>query len=105
MVLHVASRHLSGDLSEVGKVGHGTQPAGLGFQLVESFTESVNDLIEGGSSHIGELLFAQVLPYMLNGIEFRTVGWLLDQANILGNLEVLGLVPLGLIDLHDDKVL
>src|SRR5512135_799106 len=38
-------------------------------------------------------------------IEFGTVGWLRDQADVLGHLEVFGLVPSRLIHLHHEKVL
>jgi|GEM_PF-5018108 len=100
--------YMSGDVlagsSEVGKIGHGTQPFRLSFQLSKSLTEPINNLLKGGCSHIGELLFAQVVPHMLYWIEFGTVGGLGDQANIVRDDEILGLMPSRLIDLHDQVV-
>src|SRR5713101_2070713 len=81
------------DTSKVRKVGHGTQPLGLGFQLGQPFTQLVNDLIKRRTGKIGEMLFAQVFPHVFDRIELRTIRWLRDQANVLRYLEIVGLMP------------
>ena len=79
------------------------QAFGLGFQLGKSDTEFVNHLIKGGTSDIGKVLFAQMFPEMFRRIEFRAVGWLWDQADVLRHLEIFGMMPSRLIHLHHDK--
>ena len=51
-----------------------------------------------------KLLFPKVFPEMLHWIEFGTVCWLADQADIVGDIQVFGLVPTGLIHLHDNEI-
>ena len=41
---------------------------------------------------------------MLNRIDFGTLGWLKDQANVFWNVELFCSVPAGPIGLHDDKI-
>src|SRR6266851_8998295 len=85
------------DRSKVREVRHGTQAFGLGFQLGKSDTEFVNHLIKRGTSEIGKVLFAQMFPEMFRRIEFRAVGWLWDQADVLRHLEIFGMMPSRLI--------
>src|SRR5258708_2522589 len=100
--LLIPTRVLS-DRSKVREGRHGTQAFGLGFQLGKSDTEFVNHLIKGGTSDIGKVLFAQMFPEMFRRIEFRAVGWLWDQADVLRHLEIFGMMPSRLIHLHHDK--
>ena len=41
----------------MGEVGHRTEALGIGFQLIESVTDLVNDLIERGKSQIRQVFF------------------------------------------------
>ena len=51
-----------------------------------------------------EVLFAQIVPNMPDGIEFGAVGWLGDQMDILWNNQIIRPVLASPIHLHDDEV-
>ena len=72
----------------MGEVGHGTEALGIGFQLIESITDLVNDLIERGKREIGEVLFAYFFPDMFDRIEFWTVGRLSNQSHVGRDLQI-----------------
>ena len=72
----------------MGEVGHQTEALqGIGFQLIESVTDLVNDLIERGRSQIRQVFFT-LFPDMFHRIQFRTVGRLSNQSNICRDLEI-----------------
>src|SRR5258706_3759370 len=78
-----------------------------GEEKMSSFFSYVGSLriawVKGGTSDIGKVLFAQMFPEMFRRIEFRAVGWLWDQADVLRHLEIFGMMPSRLIHLHHDK--
>lgn len=80
-----------------------TQAFGFCFQLSESYTKEVNDLIKGGTSESGKLLFPKMVPEMFDGMKFWTVGGLCNQADVFRDDEVFGLVPSRVINLHHEK--
>src|SRR5438067_875555 len=87
------------DHSKMREVGQRTQTLRISFQLVESFTDLVNHLIEGCKSQIRELFFAQFFPHMLRRIELRTVGRLSNESDIFRDREFIGQMPPRLIHL------
>src|SRR5260370_1012662 len=93
------------DHSKMGEVGQRTETFRVGFQLVESITHLVNNLIKGGQSEIRELFFAQAFAYMFDGIKFGTVGRLSNEPDICRDPQVFGPMPTRLIHLHHHKVL
>src|SRR5690349_14414268 len=58
--------------SKMGEVGHRTEAFWIGFQLIESVTYLINDLIERGKSEIRQVLFAHFFPHMFDRIELWT---------------------------------
>jgi hypothetical protein len=54
------------DTSKMGEVGHRTETFRIGFQLIESFTYLVNDLIERGKSQVRQVFFAHFFPHMFD---------------------------------------
>ncbi len=58
--------------------------------------------IERGKDAGMNVLLAQVIPDVRHGIEFRTMGRLWEQTDVLGNDAGLGAVPTGAIHVHDD---
>jgi hypothetical protein len=48
------------------EVGHRTETLRIGFELIESVTHLVNDLIERGKSEIRQVFFAQFFPHMFH---------------------------------------
>jgi hypothetical protein len=93
------------DTSKMREVRHRAKALGIGFQLIESITHLVNDLIERGKSEICQVLFAHFFPDMFDRIEFGTVGRLSNQAYIGRDLQIFGVMPSSSIDLHHHKVL
>src|SRR6266700_3371399 len=93
------------DASKMGEVGHRTEALRIGFQLIESVTDLVDDLIERGKSQIRQVFFAHFFPHMFHRIELWTVSRLSNQSDICRDLEIFGLMPSSLIDLHHHKVL
>jgi hypothetical protein len=49
------------------EVGHRTETLRIGFQLIESVTDLVNDLLERGKREIRQVFFAQFFPEMFEG--------------------------------------
>src|SRR5216683_1978729 len=74
------------DTSKMGEVGHRTETFRIGFELIESVTHLVNDLIERGKSPIRQVFFAQFFPHMFHGIKLWTVGRLSNESDICRNL-------------------
>jgi hypothetical protein len=88
----------------MGEKHHGTQSFFLLSQFAERLTEHLDQLLQRGKHAIVQVFLAQFLPQMLDGVDFWTLSWLKDQANILRDLQIFGPVPCSLIDLHDDKI-
>src|SRR5258707_15843152 len=76
------------DTSKMREVGHRTEAFRIGFQLIESVTHLVNDLIKRGKSEIRQVLFAHFFPQMFHGIELGTVVRLSNESHICRNLEI-----------------
>jgi hypothetical protein len=87
------------------EIGHGPQPLWVCFQFPEPCTDAVNHVIKRWKRQVGELFFADVFPDMFHRIEFRTVGWLWDETDILGYGQRFGAMPARAIHLHHDKLL
>ncbi len=49
------------------EVSHRTEAFRIGFQLIESVTYLVNDLIKRGESEIRQVFFAHFFPHMFHG--------------------------------------
>src|SRR6266571_8018058 len=75
------------DISKMREVGHRTKAFRIGFQLIESVTYLVNDLIKRGKSQIRQVFFAHFFPDMFHRIELWTVGRLSNESHICRNLE------------------
>lgn len=90
---------------KMGKIGHRSKALRVGLKLLDPVTDPVYHLIECSQCQIWKLFFTQVLPEVFYRIEFWTVGWLRDQADIVWDDEILGLMPAGSIHLHHDKIL
>src|SRR4030042_3987155 len=74
------------------------------FQRVESMDEDGFDCVQALEGLVWKPLFTNLLPEVLCGIEFRTIGWQENDPHILGNLEVFGLVPSGFVHYHEDEI-
>jgi hypothetical protein len=74
--------------SKMREVGHRTEAFWIGFQLIKSVTDLVNDLIERGQREIRQVFFAHFFPDMFDRIKLRTVGRLSNQSYIGRNLEL-----------------
>jgi hypothetical protein len=67
-------------------------------------TPSLHQLIQRWEGQVVQILFTYLLPHMLNRIDFGTLGWLKDQANVFWKVELFCSMPAGPIGLHDDKI-
>lgn len=67
---------------------------------IQPLTQDINHKIEGGEDAVVKVFFSQLIPDVLNWIQFRTVGRLRDQANILRDHQIFGIMPARSIDLH-----
>ena len=62
------------------------------------------EIVDGVEVGVGERLIDE-RPQVLGGLEFRAVGWLVDEPDAVGNGKVLRTVPAGIVELkHDDAV-
>ena len=59
-------------------------PNGLGvfYYLKKSIRQIVFEFVHGGYESVSEILFPKALPRMFDGIDFRTVRRLMDNAEI-----------------------
>src|SRR6266700_850288 len=90
--------------SEMGEIGHRTEKLPIVFKLTQLITKGINNGFKRGKSTIIKGFFPYFLPNMLNGIQFRTVGRLWDQTNILWNNKIFGIMPSSLINLYHKKI-
>jgi hypothetical protein len=78
-----------------------------GFGLVDELSASARDdaveVAEGSEVSICQRL-VDVGPEVLRGLQLRTVGRLEDEAHALGDDQVLGPVPAGVVELEDDAL-
>jgi len=74
------------------------------MQFVECDAESGLEFCKGIKGYVVEAVLPDYVPNVLSRIHFRTVGWLTDEADILGHYQVIGSIPPGLIEEHYDKV-
>lgn len=72
---------------------HGPQSLFVLSQFGECLTQHLNQFLQGGKDTIVQVFLSHLFPEMFDGIDFRTIGWLKDQADILGNVEIFGPVP------------
>ena len=86
------------------KVRQGTEALRIISKSRESLTQRLRDTFERGETAIVEVLFAQLVPNMLDGVEFGIVGRLGDQTDILWDDQIVRSVPASPIHLHDDEV-
>lgn len=71
---------------------------------MESIYESIFYCVQVLENFVREPLFTDLLPEMLYRIEFRAVGRQGNDPHVLGDLEVLGLVPSSFIHHHEDEI-
>src|SRR5215469_14011366 len=89
--------------SEMGEEHHGAETFWLPRELAQGLAEHLLEVLERLEGLIVQIFLPHFLPEMFHWVHFRTVGWLKDQADILRDLEVFGLVPARLIDLDHQK--
>ena len=88
----------------MGEIGHRTKKLLIVFKLTQLITKGISNGFKRGKSTIIKGFFPYFLPNMLNGIQFRTIGRLWDQPNILWNNKIFGIMPSSLIDLYNKKI-
>jgi hypothetical protein len=69
-----------------------------GLQMVFEGVEAIEDTVMEG-------LLTQVIPEVLNRIEFGSVRWQFEQAQIGGQRKGFTLMPAGAIEHHDDPLM
>src|SRR6266700_3006717 len=83
-ILFIPIRILNGNM-KMGEVGQGTQALGIISQVIQSLTQHVHQRLERGEDEVVKVFFAQFIPDVFYRVDFRTIGWLLDQADVLRN--------------------
>jgi len=74
------------------------------MQFVECDAECGLEFFKGIKGYVVEAVLPECVPNVLGRIHFRAVGWLTDEADILGDYQVIGSMPPGLIEEHYYKV-
>src|SRR5260370_19350758 len=90
--------------SEMGEIGHRTKKLLIVFKLTQLITKGISNGFKRGKNTSIKGFFPYFLPNMLNGIQFRTIGRLWDQPNILWNNKIFGIMHSSLIDLYNKKI-
>lgn len=78
-------------------------PSRVLFEGVERVLQDIFDVVEFPKGKVWEPFFADLLPEVLDGIEFRTVGWQAYEPHVVGHLEICSLVPAGAVEHHEDE--
>ena len=92
------------DHSKMGEIGHRVKKLRIVLKLSQLIAKGINNGIKGDKDAVRKRFFPSFLPNMLNRIEFRAIGRLRDQANILRNDQIFGTVPSCLIELYHQKI-
>src|SRR5260221_14217169 len=90
---------------EMRKSHHGRNTFFVISQFIESLAEHFNEGIKRWKDPVMKILLPQFFPQMLNWIDLRTIGRLLDQTNVRRNNQLFGAMPACLIDLHHNEIL
>ena len=70
------------------------------MQMVKAEAEMVDNRIQRLEDFVADVVFAQVIPEVFDGIKFRAVGWEGQQVEGGGNLQGSGGVPTSAIQQH-----
>src|SRR6478672_13515855 len=82
----------------------GVRPEDGGIELATALGDGSAEFVERGEMAIGDRLIHQ-LPEMLRGLEFGRVGRQEDEADPIGDGQVLGSMPAGIVEHEDDAAL
>ena len=86
---------------EVGVLG---DHAAILMEMAASRADDDIEIVDCVEVFVGER-FVDERPEVLGWLQFRAVGWLVDEPDAVGNGEVLRAVPTGVVELkHDDAV-
>ncbi len=83
--------------------GRAADRVGLADELSASTRDHAVEVSESSEVSVGEGLVDEG-PEVLGGLQLRTVGRLVDEAHTLGDGEVLGPMPAGVVELQDDTL-
>jgi hypothetical protein len=82
----------------------GVRPEDGGIELATALGDGSAEFVERGEMAIGDRLIHQ-RPEMLRGLEFGRVGRQEDEADPIGDGQVLGSMPAGIVEHEDDAAL
>jgi hypothetical protein len=86
---------------EIGVAG---DEIGIAIESAASLGDDGIEILDGLEVFVGERLVDK-RPQMLGRLQFRRVGWLIDEANAIRDGQVLRRVPAGIVELqHDDAI-
>jgi len=86
---------------EVGVLG---DHAAILMEMAASRADDDIEIVDCVEVFVGER-FVDERPEVLGWLQFRAVGWLVDEPDAVGNGEVFRAVPTGVVELkHDDAV-
>ena len=102
-VFHVESYHWPLSLTCVGPVAHSDRGDGFwsGDEVSPSLAGGVDDLLVGVEDAVGEPVGAQVLPDVLDRVEFGGARGQQDQGDVLRYHETAARVPAGAVEQKD----
>ena len=74
----------------------------MSCKCIPSVAASLDDCIVVVEDSVAELVLAQILPDVLDRIEFGRIGWKFKQADVVRDLELsAGLMPSGAVEQDD----
>ena len=78
-------------------------PSRVLFERVERVLQDIFNAVQFLKGKVREPFLADLVPKVLDGIEFRAVGWQAYEPHVVGHLEICSLVPAGAVEHHEDE--
>ena len=91
----------SGLIDNPREGGHGSKLLWRFVQMAQACLDGIHHLVQGVEDLIVYIVFANVLPDVFGGIQFRRVGRQGKQSHVGRHGQFMGLVPSGSIEKHD----
>lgn len=85
---------------ETGETGYTSRVL---FERVKRVVQDIFNVVQFSEGKVREPFFADLVPEVLDGIEFGAVGWQADQPHVIGHLEICSLVPAGAVEHQEDE--
>lgn len=87
------SNYLYDDVIKPRSSCDAADPGPAGLQVAETFDQAIFHCGKRRKEAVVEVLLAQLVPDVLNGIEFRRIRGEDHEAEVVGNLEISGAMP------------